>query len=167
MEESFSKSQSCSSSYIDNSETMKMFPLPELVQPISLYYEPSLLQPEFISIEEKPYIGIDQGLTQLPFPQVPLQSDFTLTFENQELLTGFGDPPNSLAAFGQSSSSELGHHMQQLPILSTSFGTERSSEIVVKKENDDNPVTPPDTFMDEFPIDMFDHIDPLPSPSDW
>jgi hypothetical protein len=25
----------------------------------------------------------------------------------------------------------------------------------------------PDTLFDEFPSDMFDHIEPLPSPSEW
>ncbi|MCD7449203.1 hypothetical protein HAX54_050416 [Datura stramonium] len=30
----------------------------------------------------------------------------------------------------------------------------------------DKPLTP-DSFIDDFPLDMFDHIEPLPSPSQW
>lgn len=151
-----------------------MVPLPELIQHAnSLYYEQ---QTEFIPpIDKKPYNGIDQTplLTHFPsFPQVlPLESDFTLTFDdNQAMIAGFEDS-NSLAALGHTNYSELAQ--TQLPIMSTCFGTEGvSSEFLGKMEendnnnNNNNHVTP-DSLMDEFPIDMFDHIDSLPSPSDW
>lgn len=141
-----------------------MVPLPELIQHAhSLYYEQQgLLQSEFIPIDKKPCNGIDQTLTHLPFPQIPLEPDFTLTFDNQELIAAGFEDSNSLAPLGHTNYSELGE--MQLPIMSTCFGTETSSEFLGKKN--DNPVTP-DSFMDEFPIDMFDHIDSLPSPSDW
>lgn len=154
-----------------------MVPLPELIQHAnSLYYEQQgLLQTEFIPpIDKKPCNGIDQTplLTHLPsFPQVlPLESDFTLTFDdNQEMIAGF-EYSNSLAALGHTNYSELAQ--MQLPIMSTCFGTEGgSSECLGKMEendnNNNNSQVTPDSLMDEFPIDMFDHIDSLPSPSDW
>lgn len=151
-----------------------MVPLPELIQHAnSFYYEQQgLLQSEFIHIDKKPCNGINQTplLTHLPsFPQVPpLESDFTLTFDdNQEMITGFEDS-NSIAALGHTNYSELAQ--MKFPIMSTCFGTEGgSSEFLGKMEENDNPhhhVTP-DSLMEEFPIDMFDHIDSLPSPSDW
>lgn len=149
-----------------------MVPLPELIQHAnSLYYEQQgLLQSEFIPpIDKKPCNGIDQTplLTYLPsFPQdPPLESDFTLTFDdNQEMIAGFEDS-NSLAALGHTNYSELAQ--MQIPSMSTCFGTEGGrSEFLGKMEENNNNVTP-DSLMDEFPIDMFDNIDSLPSPSDW
>nr|GEV50489.1 transcription factor DUO1 [Tanacetum cinerariifolium] len=34
-------------------------------------------------------------------------------------------------------------------------------------KNDDAMMMAPEMFMDDFPMDMFDNIEPLPSPSDW
>ncbi|KAL3537052.1 hypothetical protein ACH5RR_000418 [Cinchona calisaya] len=164
-EESLPKSQSWSSSYIVTSETeatlFQMLPLPELVMhPNSLNYEPSFLPPEFDLIEKKPCI--DQAiLPQLSFPQ--FQSEFALSMENQEMDTRLHGDPNYLEAFGNSNSSELGN--VQLPIMPTCFGSERSARIAGSGENA-NTVTP-DSFMDDFPIEVFDHIEPLPSPLDW
>lgn len=36
-----------------------------------------------------------------------------------------------------------------------------------RQENDDPLMMGPDSFIDEFPMDMFDNIEALPSPSDW
>ncbi|CDP09459.1 unnamed protein product [Coffea canephora] len=162
-EDSLPKSQSCLSSYTVKSLTveMEMVPLPELMHPNTLNYEQSFLPPEFDLIEKKPCI---ETLSQLPFPQIPnFQSEFALSLEHNEVVTRLGDP-NYLEAFGSSISSELGN--VQLPIMPTCFESERRSTQIAAKCEIGNPVTP-DSFVDDFPIDIFDHIEPLPSPLDW
>ncbi|KAK2993553.1 hypothetical protein RJ640_014589 [Escallonia rubra] len=158
-EESSSKAQSCSSSYIDYPETIKMVPLPELVLNSNLLsFEPNILQLESSPVENKPCPE-----PQLDFPQIaPLQADdLPLTLESQEVITRFGDANflNILASHTYAS------EIVQLPYASSCFEPERGCQNGGQGE-DENPVTP-DSFIDDFPMDMFDHIEPLPSPSEW
>ncbi|KAL3516885.1 hypothetical protein ACH5RR_023787 [Cinchona calisaya] len=158
-DESLPKSQSCLSSCIVNSQTVQMVPLQELLRPKSLTHDQSFLPPEFDLIEKKPCI---EAPSQLPFPQIPsFQSEFLLG--NQEMVMILWDP-NYLEAFGNSSSSELLVNVQ-LPMMPTCFESERSTQIAGRGEVG-NPVTP-DSFVDDFPIHILDHIEPLPSPLDW
>ncbi|KAK3015840.1 hypothetical protein RJ639_005806 [Escallonia herrerae] len=158
-EESSSKAQSCSSSYIDYPETIKMVPLPELVLNSNLLsFEANILQLESSPVENKPCPE-----PQLDFPQIaPLQADdLPLTLESQEVITTFGDANflNALASHAYAS------EIVQLPYASPCFEPERCCQNGGQGE-DENPVTP-DSFIDDFPMDMFDHIEPLPSPSEW
>ncbi|KAK3019679.1 hypothetical protein RJ639_004154 [Escallonia herrerae] len=158
-EESSSKAQSCSSSYIDYPETIKMLPLPELVlNSYLLSFEPNILQLESSPVENKPCPE-----PQLDFPQIaPLQADdLPLTLESQGVITRFGDANflNVLASHAYAS------EIVQLPYASSCFDPERGCQNGGQGE-DENPVTP-DSFIDDFPMDMFDHIEPLPSPSEW
>ena len=157
-EESSFKGQSCSSStYIDNPEPIRMVPLPELLNPNLLAFEQNLLQLDFTPIEKKPYI--DHSPPPLStFPQ--LEPELPLGLESQELETRLGDP-NFLDVFGQAESSDI----IQLPYVSPGFGAERRYEIDGSRENE-KPVTT-DSFIDDFPMDIFDQIEMLPSPSDW
>ncbi|XP_031129076.1 transcription factor DUO1-like isoform X1 [Ipomoea triloba] len=144
-EESLSKPQSCSSSYIENFEAIPML---DLMNPTSFTFEPNLLQLEYAQCETKPFHG---SQPQLPFPQVQT-TDFSLPpLEGQDFASRLGDL-NFFDAFGNTSGPE----------------PETSCEGVVKQESDAviNPLSP-DSFIDDFSIDMFDHIEPLPSPSDW
>lgn len=68
------------------------------------------------------------------------QTDPSLYMESQELISRLEDP-HLMDVFRRTDSSELDHGAQ----LSLT----------------------PDTFFDDFLTDMFDHIEPLPSPSDW
>ncbi|KAJ8747049.1 hypothetical protein K2173_011294 [Erythroxylum novogranatense] len=151
-EESSSKAQSCSSSYINNREPIQMAPLPDFIKP-----ELSSCSGMLVQVKEEPY-------TQLPFPQV-LQPQPELTFSpaNQELLARIDDP-YLLDAFGAVDPTEPGNGAQLSlgtslfdPTASCSYGSRD-----VK-----NPPTPPDTFFDDFPADMFDHIETLPNLSGW
>ncbi|CAI9101298.1 OLC1v1038591C1 [Oldenlandia corymbosa var. corymbosa] len=155
-----SSSQYCSMNYILKSEPIQMVPLPELIRPISLNYEHTFFPPAFMEIESKPSL---EALPHLCFPQAPpqSQSEYTTPLENEDIDTNLGDP-NYLEAFGNSSSSELGDVL--LPFMPTCFELPRSPQ--VSQGQKDNSVTP-DSLMDDFPIDIFDHIEPLPSPSDW
>ncbi|KAI3444765.1 hypothetical protein Pfo_001430 [Paulownia fortunei] len=160
-EESVTKSQSCSSSHIGDSETIQMVPLPEIVYPSVLTYEHSVFQFNYTPPEKKPLV---EPQSHLSFPSIPqLQPDFPLPLESQELITRLGDP-NFLDVFGNTSGSVLG--TAQVPIVPSFFGPHTSSQIAGKGESHD--VVTLDSFMDDFPpIDMFDHIEPLPSPSEW
>ncbi|XP_019161076.1 PREDICTED: transcription factor MYB29-like [Ipomoea nil] len=149
-EESLSKHQSCSSSYIENFEAIPML---DLMNPTSFTFEPNLLQLEYAQCETKPFHGSQPQL--LPFPQIPQvqTTDFSLPLEGQDFASRLGDL-SFLDAFGNASGPE----------------PETSCEgVVVKQETDDVVINPlsPDSFIDDFSIDMFDHIEPLPSPSDW
>ncbi|KAK4344875.1 hypothetical protein RND71_035051 [Anisodus tanguticus] len=143
-EESLSKSQqSCSSSYIDNYDMINLVAMPDLVNPNSIAFEQHLLQLDFSTPNEKK-LGIESS---------HIQTDFPLPLENQE----FPPMPNFIDVFGHEfNSSEL--YNVQVPLVPC-------AKNVVKREIE-KPLTP-DTFIDDFPLDMFDHIEPLPSPSEW
>ncbi|KAK9273441.1 hypothetical protein L1049_018251 [Liquidambar formosana] len=160
-EESSSKAQSSSSSHIDNSEMIKMVPLPDLVNPDLLSFEANMCPLEFISTEKIP---CNESQSQFLFPQLP-QPQPVLPFspESQELVARLEDP-NFMDVFGPGDASEIVNG-GQIPFGLTFFEPEGSCRNGRRKQND-NPVTP-DSFFDDFPTDMFDHIEPLPSPSDW
>ncbi|KAK4372129.1 hypothetical protein RND71_007513 [Anisodus tanguticus] len=158
-ESSLSMSQYCSSSYMNNFDTTNMVSLPELVNSTSLPFEPDLFQLEFTPNEKRTCIWPQ---FPLPFPQIPLQTNFGHPLEHQELHMKL-EETDFLDYFGQLSASDIGN--VQVPLVPSCSGPVRRSEIVVKREMD-NPVTP-DSFIDDFPMDMFDYIDPLPSPSEW
>ncbi|XP_022867574.1 transcription factor DUO1-like [Olea europaea var. sylvestris] len=161
-EESIIKSRSCSSPYIDDSETIKMVPLQGLMYPGSLNFEHSPHQIEFNPAVDKQ--SYEEQQLQLPFPQIlQLQPDYSLPVENQDFITRLGDP-NFYDVFGQCSGSELG--TGQLPILPSCFGPDGGSHTPSQGENQN--IVTPDSFIDDFPpMDIFDHLDPLPSPSQW
>ncbi|KAM7472052.1 hypothetical protein LguiA_010235 [Lonicera macranthoides] len=157
-EESSFKAQPCSSStYIDNPEPIRKVPLPELLNPNLVAFEQNLLQLDFIPIEKKPYIDHSPP-PHSTFPQ--LEPELPLGLESQELETRVGDP-YFLNVFGQAESSDI----IQLPYVSPCFGAERRYVNGGSGENE-KPVTP-DTFIDDFPMDIFDQIETLPSPLDW
>ncbi|KAA8520463.1 hypothetical protein F0562_014719 [Nyssa sinensis] len=147
-EEFSSKSQSCLSSYIDNSEIIKMVSLPDLVNPNLLNFEQNLLRLEFTPPGKNPW---DDSQLHVPFTTIPA-------------LQSVPGDPNFLNAMGHADASEFGN-AAHLPHVQPYFGQERCHQGDGRGEND-NPVTP-DSFFDDFPTDMFDHIEPLPSPSEW
>ncbi|KZV31583.1 hypothetical protein F511_13523 [Dorcoceras hygrometricum] len=155
-EESVTKSQTCSSSRIHGSETMKLEPLTNIIYPSSLYYDSSLFQLDY-DFEKKPFI---EPQSHLPFCQIPqFQPDFSVPIENQEFVPRIGDPI-FLDVFGHGSGSMLS--TAQFPIVPSCFGPKSGSEASGNAES------MPDTFVEDFPpMDMFDQIEPLPSPSEW
>ncbi|CAN4125920.1 unnamed protein product [Withania somnifera] len=158
-ERSLSVSQYCSSSYTNNFDTTNMVPLPELVNSISLPFEQELLPLEFITNEKRTSTWPQ---FPLPFPQIPLQTTSSHPLEHQELPMKL-EETDFLDYFGKLSSSDAGN--VQVPPAPSCPGQQRSSEIAVKREVDYS--LTPDSFIDDFPMDMFDYIDPLPSPSEW
>ncbi|KAM3357537.1 transcription factor DUO1 isoform X1 [Capsicum galapagoense] len=153
-ERPLSMSQDCSSSYVNNFETTSMVPLRELVNSTSLPFEQELLPLEFTPNEKRTSIWPQFPLS---FPQIPLQTTFDHPLGHQELPMKLEDT-NFLDYF------DMGN--VQVPLAPSCSGPERTSEIAMKREIMDYPLTP-DSFIHDFPMDMFDYIDPLPSPSEW
>ena len=126
-----------------------MMPLPPLVKSELPGYDANLFQYE-------PMSGI-------PFPQIlQPQQDLVFSPESHELLARLDDP-YFLNVLGTIDAPELGDTAQfslgppLFDPVTSCMNTPRDAK---------NPVTP-DTLFDELPPDMFDHIEPLPSPSEW
>ncbi|KAK6920362.1 hypothetical protein RJ641_016266 [Dillenia turbinata] len=154
--------QPCSSSYMESFEMVKMFQLPELGTTDLINFDASITQLEFPRKAENPSMDIESE-SQNPFPQLPqLEPDLALSPESQELIARLEDP-SFVEVFGPRDLLELGTGENlsiDLPVLEVqeSYASNETKESV-------NTVTP-DTFLDDFPTDMFDHIESL-SPSDW
>lgn len=136
-----------------------MVPFRDLVYPSSLIYEHSALPLDYTPPEK------NEQQPHLSFPQIPqLQPDFPLLLENQDFITRLGDP-NFLDEFEHSSSgSVLG--TAQVPIVPSFVGPEGSCQISGAAESHDT--VDIDSLIDDFPpIDIFDQIESLPSPSEW
>ncbi|KAK6121629.1 hypothetical protein DH2020_044637 [Rehmannia glutinosa] len=159
-EESMAKSQPCLSPRIDNPEPIKMVPF---MYPTTFSYQQyNAFQLDYTTSEKKSTIP-EQQQSQIPFPQLPpqLQPDFSLPLESQEdIITGLGDP-NYLDEFEKNSGG-----CAQLPIVPSIFEPDRSCQIDGRTES--QYAVDIDSLIDDFPpIDIFDHIEPLPSPSEW
>ncbi|KAF9687683.1 hypothetical protein SADUNF_Sadunf02G0118600 [Salix dunnii] len=143
----FSSSMEEETTYFDNPEQIRMMPLPSLVK--------TELPDGYANL------GQYEPLSTIPFPQIPqLQPDLLFSPESHELLARLDDP-YFLSVLGIADTPELGDAAQFSPgppLFDPVSGCENSATT--------NPVTP-DTLFDEFPSDMFDHIEPLPSPSEW
>jgi myb proto-oncogene protein len=150
-EESSARAQSCSSSCIENSDMIKMVPLPDLVNPRLLTFETNFIHQEFSPAEKNPsYI---ESQPQIPFSQQP---ELTFSPESQELLARLEDP-NIFEMFGPLDTCGLGNGAQLFELV--------ESCRTGANETIDSSITP-DSFFDDFPTDVFDHIEPPPSPSE-
>ncbi|EXC12835.1 Transcription factor GAMYB [Morus notabilis] len=150
-----SKVPSYTSSFNENSSEIKMVSLPDLVNPKLLNFEQDLGQPLFnCSTEKNPCIDT-QPLNLNPFPPMS-QSQLELAFpseEHQDFLARFGEP--YFDVFGSLEASKLGNGTE-IPFCIPPF-----LEPVGKPDN----LSPtPDSLFDDFPVDMFDQIESLPSP---
>lgn len=124
--------------------------LTDLIHPTSLNFDEGLYQLEFDPNDMKPYNLLQSSI---PFPP-QLNLDFP-SLENQEFIMGF-EVPNFFDVFGHGSASEIGN--VHLPPTSSCLEPEKSAPNV----------TPDISLIDDFPpMDIFDHIDPFQSPSEW
>ncbi|GKV33868.1 hypothetical protein SLEP1_g42316 [Rubroshorea leprosula] len=148
---------------LGNTEEFRMVPLPDLIKPemLSMEIEFPILDAAPIQMFPSTESSLDYPLSHLPQPQLdfpvlplppfeglaPKPSDhgFQDMFEHQE---------------GSKSKNE-----QKLLTKLPSVGMEGNAQ-VAKKEDRGNPETP-DSFFDEFPTDIFDYLEPLPSSLDW
>lgn len=149
-QESSSKALACSTSYMEeNLDAAKMMPLAsDMIKQEFHEYDKSLLQ-----IEAQPRI-----------PGLQVQPEFTFSPESHELLARIEDP-YLFNVFGTDVAPELGDGGgSQLSLGPPLFDPIAGC---VNSANDVKNNVTPDTFFDDFPTDMFDQIEPLPSPSDW
>lgn len=133
-----------------------MVPLPDLVDPKLLGFEANPVQHELALTEKNLWIESQPLISFLENPQP--QTDLEFSSDTQELLR---DPYFDM--FGPLDV-EIGNGEPQLaiePSLLQPVGSCGS----VEGEKIDNPIIP-DCVFDDFPADMFDHIEPLPNPSD-
>ncbi|KAD4982542.1 hypothetical protein E3N88_19213 [Mikania micrantha] len=162
------KTLSCSSSYC---EPIKMVPLPELMNPTTTT---AATTTAMLSQEHNHPLGQFEYTTTIPKeenscnlpPHPPSLQDFNHVlpppFDAHDIFNQLGDP-NFFAVFGQGGSSDMVSFPNYVPP-----GGERESGGSCGGEESNDPIMmEPNTFMDDFPMDMFDNIEPLPSPSKW
>ncbi|KAL5798908.1 hypothetical protein ACOSQ2_003728 [Xanthoceras sorbifolium] len=159
-------SQSCSLSSIDNNyDIIKMVPLPDLVNSKLLHFDTT----NYAHIEEldqrENYDNnnnnqcTSESQLQISFSHVLPQPQQDMTFSpgSQELLARFEDP-YFFDVFGPvDDAPELA--VVEQPFLKPATGCCCDGG----RDGSENP----DAFFDDFPADMFDQIESLPSPSDW
>lgn len=99
---------------------------------------------------------------RIPFPQFPLlQPDYPLLMDSQDFIGRLGVPNFLDDDFDHSHRSALG--TAQVPIL-PSFRAQGSSRL----SSHDTETEDIGSLIDDFPpIDLFDQIEQLPSPSEW
>ncbi|XP_071709052.1 transcription factor DUO1-like [Rutidosis leptorrhynchoides] len=160
------KTLSCSSSYC---EPIKMVSLPELMNPTTTTNTTNMLSFD----HNQPLCQLEYTVRNPPEenscnePPNPLQHVPCLPqhppppIDTNDIFTQLGDP-NFFAGFYHGYAPELA----QFPYM-TPGGDGESGGSCGNQENDDSMIFGPDTFIDDFPIDMFDNIEPFPSPSDW
>ncbi|WVZ16889.1 hypothetical protein V8G54_009871 [Vigna mungo] len=158
--ESSSKPQSYSLPLIENSEVMKMVSLPDLIKSELPSSDPIHVEQGFTPFES--YNSSEQ-IQQISFPQIPeLQNDLTFPMGSQDVLARMDEPYFVEDYCALDDASEFGIGLQH-PIGFPFFEPPGSCRIETRDTIDKFKSS--DSFFDDFPIDMFDHMDPPASPS--
>ncbi|KAF5744277.1 putative Myb-like HTH transcriptional regulator family protein [Tripterygium wilfordii] len=162
-EESSSKVHSCSSSYTENPEAVRIMTLPDMDRPDFFSFDMNHFQLELDHTEKDMFI---ESQPQVSFPQIPEpQSGLIFSPESQELLSRLQDP-YFLDMFGQARAPELGNG-SQLSIGPPFYDPVVSCTSAAAMDGSSNNPATPFSFFDDFPDNVFDQIEKLPSPSDW
>ncbi|KAM6587415.1 hypothetical protein CsatA_010020 [Cannabis sativa] len=147
------------SSGIQNSETIKMLPLPDLVNPSRMFnFDQDITNHAEFSTTENNLCTGSQQLIPFP-PALQAQRELKFSSEGQDHLPIFTDP--YIDMFSSMDSSKLGN------VAEFSFGQPfleplETIRTGVAREKID---LEPDCFFDDFPIDVFDQIELLPKSS--
>ncbi|KAK7386109.1 hypothetical protein VNO78_26070 [Psophocarpus tetragonolobus] len=156
-----SKPQSYPLEYIENSEVIKMVSLPDLMKSqieLPTSYT-SHVEQELTPFES--YKSTEQ-CQQISFPQIPeLPNHLAFPMESQDLLPRIDEPcfiedfcPLDASEFEIGSQHPIGFPFFESP-ASYRIGT---GDAIGNTKSCDS-------FFDDFPVDMFDHMDPPASPS--
>lgn len=141
---------------LGNSDVIKMIPLPDLINPNLLNLETNLAAPiEFMNIEKKPCLDPSLQFSPTQFPEPPL--DLPPLAASYDLISGFSDA-SFLDIYGDASEKEL-----QFPLDLPYMELEVNQQCAKRQDND---LMTPDSFFHDFPVDMFDHLEPLPNSSE-
>ncbi|KAM0010332.1 hypothetical protein Hdeb2414_s0077g00777441 [Helianthus debilis subsp. tardiflorus] len=149
-----------------------MMPLPELIDPTTTTTTAAATDAAGLLNQDENQPPCPFGYTSIPVEenscnQPPLLQDFhhipppPPPFDTHDIFNQLADP-NFFAVFGQSGTSEMVHFPYMPP-----GGEGESGGSCEREEGNDPIMMAPDTFIDDFPMDMFDNIEPLPSPSEW
>ncbi|XP_047181474.1 transcription factor DUO1 [Vigna umbellata] len=158
--ESSSKPQSYSLPLIENSEVIKMVSLPDLIKSELPSSDPIHVEQGFTPFES--YNSSEQ-IQQISFPQIPeLQHDLTFPMGSQDVLARIDEPYFVEDYCALDDASEFGIGLQH-PIGFPFFEPPGSCRIETRDTIDKFKSS--DSFFDDFPMDMFDHMDPPASPS--
>uniref|UniRef100_A0A7N0URQ9 Uncharacterized protein n=1 Tax=Kalanchoe fedtschenkoi TaxID=63787 RepID=A0A7N0URQ9_KALFE len=134
--------------YVDQMSDMLPPPPPGLML---INYNPSLLPLEMMMAPDQKTMSVDCPAAEFPIqvPFAPQVMPVPLSPESQELVALLEN--GCLGTEGVEA--EL-RFLDDVPPHNCDVGG-------------DNTLPPPDSFFDDFPADMFDHIESLPSPSNW
>ncbi|KAK4267856.1 hypothetical protein QN277_024584 [Acacia crassicarpa] len=164
--------RSSSSSFTENSEVIKMVTLPDLMNSTTTNPSTScsetvtLIKEEFSTTPLESYMSTDIISSGIGFPQI-----FPFSMESQDLFLARANEPAGFIdglGFGEDplvgDASELGIGTQ-IPFLGfpNYYDSSGSCRIGTRDSNVYNP-TNPESFFDDFPDDMFDHLQPPQSP---
>lgn len=140
------------SSLDNNSQMIKIEPKPNLVYSL-------LDQLDFHPADEKN--PVDDSQLQFPFPSIPdLQQDFPPALATEV-------SKNFLDVFGNVDASDNGN-LSQFPFVPQYLGPCLGGSFSSGGRGGNvNPAIFPDGFFSDFPADIFDHMEPIPSPSEW
>ncbi|XP_022737368.1 transcription factor DUO1-like [Durio zibethinus] len=155
------ENQSKRPSFSGNSKEFRMMQLPDLIKPDLLNLETCL---PILDIEPVHMIQSMEPPLNYPASILPqLQLDLPILPECQDLTPEPIDF-NFVSMFQNQEASES----KTKPKSLTRFPSDgiKGSAQIGKKEDRVNPATP-ESFFDEFPTDMFDYLEPLPSSSEW
>uniref|UniRef100_A0A7N1A2P4 Uncharacterized protein n=1 Tax=Kalanchoe fedtschenkoi TaxID=63787 RepID=A0A7N1A2P4_KALFE len=144
-------------SCVDQSREMLLPPGP--IDPCLIHYNPNLLPLEMMAPEKSMNVDCPAAdfpiqvpfaptMPVLPVPLSPESQELVARLDNGCLTHGFEQED------GTGSVDPEMMFSQELPQQNSDVGGE-------------NNLAAPDSFFDDFPADMFDHIESLPSPSNW
>lgn len=149
------------SSLIDNdSQMIKIVPQPDRIKSDLIRCDQQLLdQSDFHLAVAKNLV--DDSHPQFTFPSIPdLQQDFPPAFANEV-------PISFLDVFGDVDASEIGN-IAQFPFAPSYLGPCLGGNCACAgRGRNANSAIFPDGFFCDFPEDIFDHMEPIPSPSEW
>ena len=133
-----------------------MVPLPDLIKPKLPSSDTNHFGQEFTPFESY------KSTEQITFPENPeVQTDLTFSMGGQDLLTRIDDP-SFVDVFGPLDASEFGlgpQHPIGFPFFEPSGSCRIGSRDIFGSSKNC------DSFFDDFPVDMFDHMEPPSSPS--
>ncbi|XP_027337947.1 transcription factor DUO1 [Abrus precatorius] len=151
-----SKPQPCSLPCIDNSEVIKMVHLPDLIKSELPSSDTSHFEQEFTLYESY------KSTEYIAFPQIPeLQNDHTFSMGSQDSYARI-DEPSFIEDFGPLDASEYGidpQHAIGLPFFDPSGSCRIGTMDTIDSSKNS------DSFFDDLPVDMFDHMEPPASRS--
>ncbi|XP_061348815.1 transcription factor DUO1 [Gastrolobium bilobum] len=153
-----SKPQSCSLSCIENSDVIKMVPLPDLIK-----FEMHSSDTNHVEQEFTPFDSYNKSTEQITFPQISeLNTDVTFSMGNQDLLARI-DEPNFIDVFDPLVASEFGigpQHSIGFPFFEPSGSCRIGTRDTIDNSKNSH------SFFDDFPVDIFDDpMEPPASPS--